>query len=138
MNEQNKLRSVFVHQGPFVLWCLLIFISSSIPSSELPRFVFKLSDKLIHSILFLVLAALAYRALTHQDRFPFLSRHTLSITVAFTLFYGVSDEIHQLFVTGRNASVYDVAADVIGGLAFVLMMKISRAVKQGKGSASSI
>lgn len=138
MSELNKLRSFFIYQCPFIIWCLLIFVSSAIPSAELPRFVFKLSDKLLHSILFLVLAALAYRALTHQDGFPSLSRHALSITAAFTLFYGVSDEVHQLFVAGRNASVYDVAADVGGGLVFVLIIKISRAFKHGKDVSSSI
>ncbi len=138
MSEQRRLRSFLLFQGPFILWCLLIFVSSSIPSAKLPRFVFKLSDKFLHSILFLVLAALAYRALTHQGSFPSLSRHALVITLAFTLFYGVSDEVHQLFVTGRNASVYDVAADVVGGLVFVLFIKFSGMLKRRQSRTSSI
>ncbi|MCK5081916.1 MAG: VanZ family protein, partial [Candidatus Omnitrophica bacterium] len=31
--------------------------------------------------------------------------------------YGISDEIHQSFVPGRNAGIIDIIADTIGGAA---------------------
>lgn len=31
------------------------------------------------------------------------------------ILYGVSDEIHQHFVPGRDASILDVMADIVGG-----------------------
>jgi VanZ family protein len=34
----------------------------------------------------------------------------------FAIIYGATDELHQLFVPGRNADLYDVFADGIGGL----------------------
>jgi len=39
--------------------------------------------------------------------------------VLFCLFYGISDEFHQSFVPHRSVSIWDVAADVIGGMVVV-------------------
>jgi VanZ family protein len=36
--------------------------------------------------------------------------------VALTLGYGITDEIHQMFVPGRIASVADILADITGGM----------------------
>jgi VanZ family protein len=37
------------------------------------------------------------------------------IAIALTTAYGATDEIHQLFVPGRSAEIYDLFADAIGG-----------------------
>lgn len=50
-----------------------------------------------------VLAALCLRA-TRQP----------ALSLLMTGLYGVSDEVHQSFVPGRSASVYDALADVAG------------------------
>ena len=36
------------------------------------------------------------------------------IVILFSIFYGITDEIHQYFVPGRSASVSDVGLDSIG------------------------
>ena len=38
------------------------------------------------------------------------------IVTAFGCLYGITDELHQLFVPGREASVIDVAVDTLGSL----------------------
>ncbi len=35
-------------------------------------------------------------------------------SILIATFYGVTDEIHQFFVPGRTADVYDVLSDFIG------------------------
>jgi VanZ family protein len=45
--------------------------------------------------------------------FGIKKEHILPVILAASL-YGVSDELHQFFVPGRVASVYDVATDVAG------------------------
>ena len=37
------------------------------------------------------------------------------MAVLFCFLYGLSDEFHQIFVPGREASLGDAAADTIGG-----------------------
>ena len=57
----------------------------------------------------------------------------LGIVLAATLIYGASDEIHQYFVPGRNASWTDWLADTLGGLigGYVYLWRI-KATKQDR------
>lgn len=81
---------------------------------ELPSF--PSSDKVIHLLAYGLLASLIYfareksRPLFHPIFIPFL--------IAFL--YGVSDEIHQHFVPGREAHVFDALADSLGAFVFPL------------------
>lgn len=41
-----------------------------------------------------------------------------AITILFTALYGISDEIHQYFIPGRESSLGDVFADFLGAIIF--------------------
>jgi VanZ family protein len=97
--------------GPVVLYLAFIFVLSSIAHPpELPNG----SDKQLHSVLYAGLGMLLARALAGG-----LARAvTLGMVIATTVLaglYGVSDEIHQIFVPPRQVEVFDVVADTIGG-----------------------
>jgi len=53
-----------------------------------------------------------------------LDRNAVLFVVFISLAYAISDEIHQLFVVGRFASVKDVGVDLIGSLSAILTLKI--------------
>ncbi len=61
-------------------------------------------------------------------------------TVAFTLVYALSDEIHQLYVEGRSGSLFDVMIDMIGAvLGIILLLCIQYFIqKRHKQSTSCI
>ncbi len=44
-------------------------------------------------------------------------RHAALLAAALATAYGVTDEIHQMFVTGRTASVTDALANALGAFA---------------------
>ena len=104
-------------QLPAILWAVLIFVASSIPNAALPEI--RLSDKIVHLVIYLILCVLIDRALTHQRRFQLLARWSLGCAVLLTVLYGVSDELHQSFTPGRDASLGDIAADSIGAILFL-------------------
>lgn len=80
----------------------------------------RVSDKLVHTVAYLLLGAFALRA-AHGGIHPLRLGPTL-VAFLLTVAYGVSDELHQLYVPGRVASVGDVIADALGaGLAILLM-----------------
>ena len=94
-------------------WAGLIFYLSSQPSIETPA-LFPGQDKLFHLIAFGILGFLAMGTLqASQQGHP--TRQVWLVVFAVML-YGILDEFHQYFVPGRNADVYDVLADAIGGL----------------------
>lgn len=102
--------------APAVAYMGLIFYVSSLSLTQarLPRN----SDKLIHFAEYGVLAALWIFALRGR------TRHAALWAAAIASLYGVTDELHQLYVPHRSASVYDWVADTLGaGLlaAFVVL-----------------
>ena len=70
------------------------------------------ADKLEHGFVYGILGLLCFRAL-RSSRLS-VARMIL-VGTAIALGYGISDEVHQLFVPGRSADPRDVAADVTGG-----------------------
>lgn len=97
---------------PLIGYMVLIFYLSSQPFEglELPE-IWNI-DKLLHIIEYGVLGVLWLRAL----RSSFVSSTYLyRLALVFTILYGVSDEVHQMFVPNRTASIFDIMADGIGG-----------------------
>jgi VanZ family protein len=84
------------------LWAALIFVVSSIPSVGSSGDV-TLRGAIEHMAEYLVLAAL-------------LRRCGLSwrMSMGVTLLYGLTDELHQAVVPGRDASVADLLFDAVG------------------------
>jgi hypothetical protein len=95
-------------------WMMLMFGLSSQPDLggplELPRWLTQWLpiDKFGHFALFAVLAALLY-----------LAGLGARWAVLGAAIFGVSDEIHQIFVPGRSPDVRDWIADLLGALAGV-------------------
>ena len=97
--------------GPVVLWAAMIFVLSSFSSLPAPPAGF--TDKHAHFATYGVLAALLVWGLT--DRSPArMTWATAAAAVALAALYGASDEWHQSFVPGRDASALDLAADTVG------------------------
>ena len=97
--------------GPAAAWAALIFAVSSF--SVLPDTPPGITDKHAHLAVYAVLAAALVWGIT--DRAPSrTSWTTVTVAVLAAAIYGVSDEWHQSFVPGRDVSVLDLAADVVG------------------------
>lgn len=116
---------------PVFLWMLVIFITSSIPADDFPHVEFWGWAKLIHLIYYSTLCFLIQRAVSHQNRYPLLARHSYLFGVAFAVLYGVSDEFHQLSTPGRHGQFTDVFIDAFGATLFLLGYWLYRSLKPG-------
>jgi VanZ family protein len=102
-------------RGPAILIMLLIYIASAIPSSQLPDYgkwdvVVKKGG---HIFGYALLSVALLHALSKGRR---ISRFHLIAAALLTLLYSLTDEWHQSFTPGRNASVWDVGIDTAGGI----------------------
>ncbi len=101
---------------PVIGFCALIFLQSSLPTVEqVPKFPF--SDKLLHFIAYGIMAALFCRAFNSTERCRQRRGLLFLLSVMATTLYGLSDEWHQSFVPGRDATVGDALANFVGSLA---------------------
>ena len=103
--------------GALVLYSALIFAASSGSSTGIRLPVSGL-DKAVHFVVYAVWALLGLAALSRQ--FPRLSLRRRAVLAALgAAAYGLSDELHQMFVPGRHADPLDWLADVAGAAAAV-------------------
>lgn len=95
--------------GPFLAALAVIFWLSS--QSQVPgaHYVW---DKALHVVGYAGLGVLALRAFHGGLARPRLLPTLLAAIVV--VLWGISDEYHQSFVPGRDASALDVVADTIG------------------------
>ena len=59
-------------------------------------------------------------------------KQAVFLAALFCLFYGVLDEVHQIFVPGRSGEIRDVLIDFLGGLAGSLLMALLMKIKRKK------
>ena len=95
--------------GPVLAYFILIFIVSSRPVH-----VGAGVDKLLHLVEYGVMGFFTARAVLLTWDLPRIWGLVLGAALAATL--GALDEIHQYYVPGRHASVYDGMADLAGAL----------------------
>jgi VanZ family protein len=93
---------------PALGWMGVIFYLSHQPARMVEP-LFPHQDKVFHFIAYFLLASFFCVALKRQGRALFLA-------VIFAALYGITDEIHQGFVPGRDVSLLDWLADFAGAL----------------------
>lgn len=100
----------------------LIFVISSMeqPPDPMPKFEWLPIDKLYHFVEYGILSVLLAIAFVNVPP-KWLPANWIWVTAVFiSILYGASDELHQMFVPGRFATVADWVSDVIGSVAGVL------------------
>lgn len=112
-------RSFLTLWGPFLAALAVVFWLSSLSYIPMTKHV---SDKLLHAVGYTGLSVLALRAF-HGGFNRLRVAPTMFSAVAITL-WGVSDEFHQTFVPGRDASGWDLLADVFGFAIAVVVVAI--------------
>jgi len=133
----NKRKSIY--WSLLIIWMIVIYIMSNQPATVsdsqsigllnlfsklgidingilggLANFVVR---KCAHFLEYMILASLAFNVL----KLYFNIKQVVIITIGFVFLYACSDEIHQLFVLGREGAIRDVVIDTCGGIVLVLI-----------------
>lgn len=117
----------FRYWAPVCGYAGLIFYLSSQPHPEqdLPSFLGLFSDKILHAVEYAVLGGLCYRAFrwgTNESG----GLWAVPLAIFLASIYGLSDEVHQMFVPFRDSSWQDWLADAVGAtLGTVAMHRVS-------------
>lgn len=98
----------------------IYYLSSGIVDVPLPNF--PMQDKVIHTMAFGCLAALAWLM---ARQWPFFQRPWLWAWV-YTAGYGITDEWHQFYVPGRYSDAWDCVADAFGAALFIAILEFIR------------
>ena len=114
-NVQGGWRRILFYWGPVAGYAGLIFYLSaqSHPDEDLPSLLGSVNDKVLHAMEYAGLGGLCYRAFRWGVDGPVAAR-ALFFAILTASLYGLTDEVHQLFVPLRESSWQDWLADVTG------------------------
>lgn len=105
---------------------------SEMPSEKQMEIVASLQfivRKIAHFSLYAVLGILSFLSVISYRQLKFSYRFLISAGIC--LLYAVSDELHQLFVSGRSSEIRDVCIDFCGSLiAITVLSLLARCVKK--------
>ena len=135
MNNKRKL----IYWSLLITWMIITYVMSNQPATvsdsqslgvlslfskiginingifgDLANFVVR---KCAHFLEYMILALLVLNVL----KLYFNMKQVVILTIVFVFLYACSDEIHQLFVLGREGAVRDVIIDTCGGIVLVLI-----------------
>jgi len=136
--QQSCFRRSFLYGGPVLAYAALIFFLSSLSGFPVEVQSFFGFDKIAHIVEYYLLGCLLYRWVTSTDRYR-RRRYALLITILIGTCYALSDEWHQSFVPGRDASLFDALFDAVGvgmgAATYPLILRgiLSRRGRSGKG-----
>lgn len=120
--------------GPAILFMVVIFSFSSVPSDEMPNF--GLVDFIIkkggHALGYGLLALTYLHGLQGKHSGQSKIRQTMLIAWALSVLYSATDEFHQSFIPGRHPAVTDVMIDSVGAAVALLLAYRYFANKSGQ------
>ncbi len=116
----EKHKRYLIHL-PLIIYWLVLFVLTSLPASV--AIITAFSDKISHFGAYGLLSVLLYLTMYFQDKFKLLKKYPGLFTILIASFYGMLDEIHQIYVPGRFAEVLDWLADFTGSVVAVLITR---------------
>ncbi|MFZ0455315.1 MAG: VanZ family protein [Ignavibacteriaceae bacterium] len=121
--EKNKGKLLYI---PLVIYWLVLLVLTTLPGKELPKT--GINDKIEHFTAYFLLGILLSLTLLFQNKFSKIKKYFTLFTGLIIGLYAALDEIHQLFVPGRNCDILDWTADMIGAsigiLVIIFLIKI--------------
>jgi VanZ family protein len=131
--DPARARVIAVTWAALLAYAAVIYWLSSRSSVPLPLDLFPGEDKVLHAWEYAGLAVLLAVAQLQSGISPWRAG---TIAVLGAIAFGASDEWHQSFVPGRDASLFDLAADAVGaaaGTALLFAALRRRRARPGSG-----
>lgn len=111
--------------GLWVLWMVLIALTSHVPGELLPQTRFEGADKVGHIAAYFVLGVLGVGAVA-RIRGDWPRPLVGSTALVVGALFGALDELHQSFVPGRHMSMDDWLTDLLGLALAVIAARAAR------------
>lgn len=80
--------------------------------------------KIAHFTLYFTLGLIVYLLLLSHN-----VKHSVILSIIICFLFGCVDEIHQYFVPGRTARVYDCIVDTLGSMTSIYLVYFSKKIK---------
>ena len=117
--------SAIVYYAPAAVWGFFILYFSLMPGDEVPDLLNDMNDKILHGFIYLLFSFLMHLGYT---KFVLFDGGTilelLTILLVCTVIGGLVEVIQHLWVLNRNGDWQDFAANALGSLMCVLLIRL--------------
>lgn len=120
-------KKIIYYHLPFWLWTIALYTGTSLPGSSITLPDFQFSDKVAHFVAYAGVGFLLRRLVPYL-RAEFWKKSYTNISLIIGVFMGIFDELHQIFIPGRDASFGDLLADIIGVVLGILIYYFAKKV----------
>ena len=96
----------------------LMLTGSSIKGTNIPKSYIFTQDKLIHIVEYFIFGVLLYFSIVD------IAKYSIILSLILGTFYSFIDELYQSTVYARDASGFDVIADIIGLILSAFFVKL--------------
>jgi len=100
----------------FIIWCIIIFTLTSLPSLKIQATDTLGFDKIAHFFIYLIFSILFMLRKTGST-----NHQKLKILILLSIFVPLFDELHQIPIKGRFFSFYDLLADFLGFIVVIAL-----------------
>ncbi len=101
---------------PTLIWGIIIFVVSSIPSDKIPNIQIFGIDKLLHIFTFFIFGIFIYRSIYFSKGTKLSFTKIATYVILIIAIVGILDELYQGLIPGRSTDFFDLVADIIGGI----------------------
>jgi len=100
------MNSFLKYNSLSILWTLMILIICLLPGKDIPSYTIFEYDKIVHCIIYLLLAIMMYYGWKKQNSFPALHQNAPMKILFITSIYGFLVEILQEFLPLTGTSIF--------------------------------
>ncbi len=97
---------------PAIIVASLLFLVSSLPPTSVPSLGIRGGDFLAHTIAYAIFGFTLAAIFAYDDKNSANIR--ILVPILLGVLYGITDEYHQSFVSGRQSTVSDIIANGLG------------------------
>ncbi|NHB68974.1 VanZ family protein [Perlabentimonas gracilis] len=117
------------------VWTVIIILATTLPSSSIPKsslLQIPHFDKLVHFVLFFVLALFILSERNSLRQQGKLANRAITFALSISIAYGLIIELLQYFLLPtRSGSLYDFMANVLGAIMAVVLYRLANRITAG-------
>ncbi|MBC8384420.1 MAG: VanZ family protein [Candidatus Cloacimonetes bacterium] len=104
-----------------MIWTIIIAVLTSYPKLQSPTSQIINYDKIAHFMMYFIFSILFMKMHNPSDM-----KKTIKKLYFLMMFVPLFDEIHQIPIPGREFSVYDILADLLGFAVIILFYRMRK------------
>jgi VanZ family protein len=131
LKTSNNISRLLLHHLPAIAYAALIYYVSSMTHANPPSLGLSWEDKIYHCGEYALFSFFTFIALKYYSA-GWVKKHVFLLAALIACLFAATDEFHQMYVPGRNATLSDMFSDWFGAIMALLAIRVFLKLKRPK------